>query len=99
MSGGSWDYFCYNLDQVADRLICEKGNALRIAFGRHLKLCAEAMKSIEWVDSGDYGNGDDEDDIRKALGKDSDVLEIAEIKKELEKSIKAANKILKRIGT
>jgi len=58
MSGGSWDYLCYKMRDAADNLLYEK-SPLRRAFGEHLKLCAEAMHDIEWVDSADKGQGDD----------------------------------------
>jgi len=36
----------------------DKDNELRIAFKAHLLLVAEAMRAIEWEDSGDSGPGD-----------------------------------------
>jgi hypothetical protein len=68
MSGGSWDYFSGRLMDVADRL-CESNSALRVAFGNHLKLCADALHAIEWVDDDDCSPPHDSNAIRKALGK------------------------------
>lgn len=59
MSGGSYDYIYRNIEDVADRLSDKNHSPLRRAFAKHLKLVAEAMHDIEWVDSGDYGTGDD----------------------------------------
>lgn len=39
----------------------------RKAFAKHLKLVAKALHDIEWVDSGDYGPGDDTEAIRSCL--------------------------------
>jgi len=40
----------------------------RKAFAKHLQLVAKALHDIEWVDSGDYGLGDENDAIRACLG-------------------------------
>lgn len=39
----------------------------RRAFAKHLKLVAKALHDIEWVESGDYGPGDDAEAIRACL--------------------------------
>ena len=46
----------------------------RQAFARHLKLVIDALHDIEWVDSGDYGPGRENEAIRACLNK-TDVLE------------------------
>ena len=49
-------------------------SSLRRVFGAHLKNVATALHDIEWVDSGDYGAGDELEAIKivldelKALG-------------------------------
>jgi hypothetical protein len=67
MSGGSWDYLYLKIDEAAGNLLNET-SSLRRAFGHHLGLVAAAMHDIEWVDSLDYGEGDDEEAIRAVLG-------------------------------
>lgn len=67
MSGGSWDYFYHQLDDVADRL-ASSDSPERRAFGSHLKKCACAMKAIEWVDSCDCVPPHDTNAIRDAIG-------------------------------
>jgi hypothetical protein len=52
MSGGSWDYLTYKVDEAADRLIAS-ANARRRALGKHVRLVAKALHDIEWNDSGD----------------------------------------------
>lgn len=66
MSGGSMNYLYSLVDEAANDLI-DSGDIQRVAFGMHLKLVARALRSIEWVDSGDYGPGDEYDDIKEVL--------------------------------
>jgi len=65
MSGGSMDYLYRH---VEDAFISEsehpEANALRAAFRAHLELVAKALHDIEWVDSYDYGPGDECEAIR-----------------------------------
>lgn len=63
MSGGSWDYFCFKAEDVADRLCTEK-SPLRRALGQHMRLIAHAMHEIEWVDSSDKSSPADTDAIK-----------------------------------
>ena len=48
----------------------------RRAFTSHLKKVAKALHDIEWVDSNDYGPGDENEAIRACLG-DALILESA----------------------
>jgi len=75
MSGGSMDYLYLRVDEVADELLRSQ-DPLRAAFGKRLKLVADALYAVEWVDSGDLGIGDDADAIRAALAP-GDALEMA----------------------
>ena len=95
MSGGSWDYVYRRIQDAADGLSFSK-DPLRRAFGEHLKLVATAMHDIEWVDSCDYGPGDDVESIRKALP-NANQAEAFEIIKELEKQIKLAEDVKCRL--
>ena len=70
MSGGSMDYLYQKLQYASFRETTPE----RQAFKKHLQLVAKAMHDIEWVDSGDYGPGDDSESIRKCLN-ETDVLE------------------------
>jgi len=68
MSGGSYDYVCYTIENLADSIESRSPtDPLRVAFTKHLRLVAKAAHDIEWVDSGDYGRGDDEAAIRAVL--------------------------------
>ena len=64
MSGGSMDYLYSKVLHCADFPL---DTPERIAFAAHLKLVAQALHDIEWVDSGDYGPGDENDAIQACL--------------------------------
>lgn len=66
MSGGSWNYLCDKVDDAGGEL-CSSSDPLRRAFGRHLLLVGKALHDIEWVDSCDYGKGDEVEAIKAAL--------------------------------
>jgi len=63
MSGGSMGYL-YSKVEDAD---FEANTPLRILFKKHLNLVAAALHDIEWVDSSDYGEGDEEEAIIAAM--------------------------------
>jgi hypothetical protein len=68
MSGGSMDYLTYKVDEVASDLQNKNNTPLQRAFGKHLEKVAKALHDVEWVWSGDYGTGDDEEAIKDVLG-------------------------------
>ena len=80
MSGGSYDYAYSRLGYTAAdvRVRAEDGlrcgtltpelHGLRIRFVALLERCADALHDIEWVDSDDYGPGDEVAALRRALG-------------------------------
>ncbi len=66
MSGGSWDYFYLNMEDVADRLsasTCPERKSL----GELMSRMAVAMHEIEWVDSGDRTKGAEMSAIRDVI--------------------------------
>lgn len=67
MSGGSHNYAYIHVMQFAEE-IEQDSIPLRRAFAKHLSKVAEAMRDIEWVDSGDYCDGDDILAIQQCLG-------------------------------
>ena len=67
MSGGSLDYIYHKVEDVAQTLSDAKNTPLQRAFGEHLFKIAKALHDVEWVMSGDYGNGDDEKAIKEVL--------------------------------
>lgn len=73
MSGGSWNYAHEGVSDIALRLRGETC-PLRRALGVKLEQMAKAFHDIEWVDSSDYGRGDDHEAIKAALGKDAPAM-------------------------
>lgn len=74
MSGGSHDYAYAHLDDLATSIEgwtngCteEPRRSLRLAFAQHLRECAQAAFAIEWVDSCDWGDGDEVAAVEYAL--------------------------------
>lgn len=57
MSGGAYDYVYRTIDEI--RLNHTETEPRRMAFQKLLSLVGKAMHDIEWVDSCDYGIGDD----------------------------------------
>ena len=45
----------------------EQNTPERVVFALHLAKVAKALHDIEWVDSGDYGPGDENEAILKCL--------------------------------
>ena len=72
MSGGSYDYVYLKIEDI----IINSSTPERIAFQKHLKLVAKAMKDIEWVDSCDKSPGDESEAIRKCLSSSAVVEEL-----------------------
>lgn len=72
MSGGSYDYVYQKVYDFADCLrIDSRGcgyalKELRAAFAAHCQKVAAAMRAIEWNDSGD-GDDEEQDKIRACL--------------------------------
>jgi hypothetical protein len=70
MSGGSLNYIYSKIEMDAQFL---ENTPERRAFAKHLKLVIKALHDIEWVDSSDYGEGDENEAIRSCLAA-SDIL-------------------------
>ena len=61
----------------------------RRAFAKHLKLVSKALHDIEWVDSGDYGKGDDAEAIRACLSSGATLEAAVEAAHEARKALTA----------
>lgn len=75
MSGGSLDYVYSKVDEAAGRILERARTPLEKAFARHLRLVAEASRSLEWEYSGD-GDSDCDKNIRAVVSR-SDELRAA----------------------
>lgn len=69
MSGGSLDYVCYRLDDAIDTIERRATTTLQKAFAQHLKDVVQALHDLEWVFSGDYGDGDEVESLKKVVNK------------------------------
>lgn len=68
MSGGSYLYAYGYVDAMAGQVReRHSGSALHLAFADHLDKVSKAMHDLEWVDSCDYGKGDEAEAIRAVL--------------------------------
>lgn len=77
MSGGSYDYFYSTLESEYIYRLSKRANTPeRKAFVKHLHKIAEAMKAIEWVDSGNWSNGDENESIMACITK-TEVIQCA----------------------
>jgi hypothetical protein len=88
MSGGSYNYAFRHVEEFADKLDgnvpLETSFVLRKAFGTHCRMVARAMKAIEWNDS------DDGDDQEEQL--------IKAVLAPREQLVKAARDVLRALG-
>lgn len=81
MSGGSYDYVSFKIEELADSLRNTDSDPRRCAFQKLLRLVAKAAHDIEWVDSCDSGPGDEHraiDDVFEFLKADPKTLIKAE---------------------
>ena len=67
MSGGSYDYFYIKLKDFSSEIRHQDNNPYRAWIANLLDLCSEAAHAIEWVDSCDYGTGDEIEPIKKVM--------------------------------
>lgn len=90
MSGGSMNYLYSQVQHAEFPLTTPE----RRAFAKHLKLVAKALHDIEWVDSGDYGPGDETESIRtcvsEATALESAIEHAHEALKELQQELERA---------
>ena len=89
MGGGSYDYAYRYADDMACQLQVQ-GDPLRRAFGKHLALVAKAMHDIEWVDSGDFGTGDEREAIEAVLAPGAELSAGIEVAEQIVKTLNHA---------
>ena len=80
MSGGSYDYICFKLEELSESIRNQDIDPRRASFSKLLKLISVAMHDIEWVDSCDYSQGDDHkaiDAVFSFLGSDPETIKQA----------------------
>jgi hypothetical protein len=77
MSGGSYNYAYCTVQDMAESLRRSR-DPLRRAFAAHLFLVATAMRNVEWVDSGDYGIGDEVESVRACITPAQEMAEVVQ---------------------
>ena len=96
MSGGSMNYL---YSKVLHQSEFALDTPEREAFAAHLKLVAQALHDIEWVDSGDYGPGDENAAIRACLSQRKPLTddEISDLAREMVKGGKSVDWLCRAI--
>lgn len=67
MSGGSYDYAYFKVQDFINEMETREMTPERKRFAVLLTLVRDAMRAVEWVDSGDYADGDENSVIEKAF--------------------------------
>ena len=88
MSGGSYNYAYSRVEDMAYDPRIASGSPLRRAFSRHLLLVAKAMKAVEWMDSCDTSDCDDE--ICEVLGEHAELRELIAMAEETQAALTKA---------
>ena len=70
------DYVCYKVGDAADSIEARATTPLQKAFAAHLRDVSKALHDLEWVFSGDYGEGDETEALSKVVNKKME-LEVA----------------------
>jgi hypothetical protein len=89
MSGGSYDYAYRKIEALASEIKSRAQTSERKAFADHLLKVAKAAHDIEWVDSCDYGVGDENKSIRECLGNGLILLQVVIEAKKIMKDIQS----------
>lgn len=77
MSGGSYEYLYGRVEDAARQMVRRSATPARRAFAEHLVLVAKALHAVEWVDSCDWGPGDEDEAIKTVLGERADAAMFA----------------------
>lgn len=97
MSGGSYDYVFWKIEELAHSIRRQQEDPRRASFAKLMALVGKAMHDIEWVDSGDCGPGDEHaaiDTVFAFLRADPETIRKAhafdELKKRMQEYFKEA---------
>lgn len=90
MSGGSYEYLTFKIQDMATDHRLTGGSPLRRAFSEHLILVAKAAHDIEWVDSSDNSPGFEDDAIRAVLGPHAELAQLIKDGKKVAADLDAA---------
>jgi hypothetical protein len=95
MSGGAYDYTYARIQTLAEDI--HATSELRAVFKKHLAKVAETCRAIEWVDSGDYGPGDEDKLIKECLGERAGELILEELLAQADELITKLNRQVRRL--
>lgn len=59
MSGGSYDYICFRIEELELNIRKQEKDPRRASFAKLVGLVGKAMYAVEWVDSCDWAPGDE----------------------------------------
>ena len=90
------EYAFHYVEDAAETIVRRSRNPLHIAFADFLKDVSVALHDLEWVLSGDYGEGDEIGAIKKVLNRS--VFEKTSVT-ELENAIKQAQDAMEVLKT
>lgn len=95
MSGGSYQYAYSRLADFIFDFALRANTPQRKAFLKHLEKVKKAMHDIEWVDSSDYGPGDENDAIMACVNQaaviEASVEDARRVMEELKQLIEKEN--------
>jgi hypothetical protein len=104
MSGGSLEYACHEMAEIGRRVSARAQTPLHRAFATHLDLVATALHDLEWMLSGDIGEGAEVDAIKACIGEHAEfqqlIVEARMTAATLDEAIKQADAIgaFRRLG-
>lgn len=96
MSGGSLNYVYGRVEDAAMAIKDRSSVPLHIAFSNHLIKVAKALHDIEWLLSGDYGDGQEEEAIRAVVSQNDELDAATEKARD---ALKSLTEVLERIGS
>jgi hypothetical protein len=76
MSGGSLDYACHEMAEIGRRVSARAQTPLHRAFATHLEAVALALHDLEWMLSGDIGEGAEVDAIKACIGANAEFQQL-----------------------
>lgn len=99
MSGGSWDYISFKVEETAERLCSSSADTscylLRRALGKQLLQIGNALHNIEWVDSSDYAPGDEREALEACFKEPGAQVEARELLADLERLKEEVERVCK----
>ena len=88
MSGGSLDYGYGRLDDTIKLLKERAKTPLHRAFIKHLEKVSDALYQTEWMLSGDTGEGDEIEAIRKVVSPEDEIKTVVDEAKKIMAELK-----------